>query len=130
MSLFAMNIRSLRKQLRQSRFFSSLYYAFGLDALPVLLQFPSYRRSQDKAIDNYASEDQQHKKKAIKRDMRKCYYQIKANPSEYFLMGLDTMSRKERAEFLTDKYMYNFLCLLHNIQKSIVPPSQTHTSNL
>lgn len=39
MSLFAMNIRSLRKQLRQSRFFSRLYYAFGLDALPVLLQF-------------------------------------------------------------------------------------------
>lgn len=106
MSLFAMSIRSLRKQLRQSRFFSRLYYAFGLDALPVLLQFPSYRRSQDKAIDKYASEDQLNKKKAIKRDMRKCYYQIKANPSEYFLMGLDTMSRKERAEFLTDKYMY------------------------
>lgn len=92
MSLFAM--RSLRKQLRQSRFFSRLYYAFGLDALPVLLRFPSYRRSQNMAIDKYASEDQLNKKKAIKRDMRKCYYQIKANPSEYFLMGLDTMSRK------------------------------------
>ena len=58
MSLFAMSIRSLRKQLRQSRFFSRLYYAFGLDALPVLLQFPSYRRSQNMAIDKYASEDQ------------------------------------------------------------------------
>ena len=58
MSLFAMNIRSVRKQLRQSRFFSRLYYAFGLDALPVLLQFPSYRRSQNMAIDKYASADQ------------------------------------------------------------------------
>ena len=77
MRLFAMSIRSLRKQLRQSRFFSRLYYAFGLDALPVLLQFPSYRRSQDKAIDKYASEDQLNKKKAIKRDMRKCYVSIR-----------------------------------------------------
>lgn len=58
MSLFAMNILSLRKQLRQSRFFSRLYYAFGLDALPVLWQFPSYRRSQNMAIDKYASEGQ------------------------------------------------------------------------
>ena len=34
------------------------------------------------AIDKYASEDQLNKKKAIKRDMRKCYYQIKADASE------------------------------------------------
>lgn len=98
----------LRRFLRASPIFSKLYYGLNIDNLEVVLGH-TFKRQALEACEKFLSPDEYANKALVKRlikDMVSCYFQIKARPDEYFLMGLRNLSPKDRAEFLTDKFEF------------------------
>jgi len=99
---------NIRKYLRSTGWFSRLYYGLHIDDLLVSMGKEGFDLLAEKAFELYLTEKEKQDKvllASLKKDMKHCYYQIKADPTEYFLYGLRNLTHEERAEFLTDKFI-------------------------
>lgn len=87
---------------------SELYYGLHIDDLLVAIGTGSYNKSLFKAIEKFAPDIIGNKAELanLKKDIKHNYYVCKANPEEYFLMGLADCDDEKRKSFVTDKYMY------------------------
>jgi len=97
---------NIRKVLRATRWFSRLYYGLHVDDLLVEFGKDGFDEQVIKAFEIYLTDEDRNLQATLKKDMKRCYHQIKANPLEYFLFGLRNLSNDERSEFISEKFMY------------------------
>ena len=100
--------KKLVKKFRSNSLISSVYYGLHLDDLMVALGSKSYNESLERAIDKFAPDLREDRSSLVKlkKDIKHCYYVCKANPEEYFLMGLSDCDDEKRRTYVTDKFMY------------------------
>lgn len=100
--------KKLVKKLRSNSAVSELYYGLHIDDLSVAIGTGSYNKSLYKAIEKFAPDRIGNKAELakLKKDIKHSYYVCKANPNEYFLLGLADCDDEKRKSFVTDKYMY------------------------
>lgn len=100
--------KELVKKLRSSSIVSGLYYGLHIDDLLVAIEAGSYNRSLHKAIKKFNPNIVGDKASLaiLKKDIKHSYYVCKANPEEYFLLGLADCDDEKRKSFVTDKFMY------------------------
>jgi len=95
--------------MRANNAVSTLYYKLHIDDLLVAFGADGFDRNANAAIQKFVSTEQQKNLefvKALKKDIKRCYHQIKSSPEEYFLMGLRQLDKHQREKFLTDKYLF------------------------
>lgn len=100
--------KNIVKKLRSSALVSNLYYGLHIDDLMVAVGSKSYNASLDKAISKFAPEiiSDKGELEKLKKAIKHSYYVCKANPEEYFLLGLSECDDKQQKAFVTDKFMY------------------------
>lgn len=98
-----------RKMMRANSVFHNIYYKCRIDDLSVWLNSKGYVKAQNDALSMFLNQTEisdENLIRFLKRDMKHCYYLIKANPKEYFLLGLRGKTDKERKEYVTDKFLF------------------------
>lgn len=96
----------IRKKLRSSSLVSKIYYVLHIDDLPIVLGANTYKKHIEEVIEKYAKSLDKKTKESLKKDIDQCYLKYKISPTEYFLFNFRNLPEEERAEYLSDKFIY------------------------
>ena len=104
-------MNDIRSRIRRSPIIQRVYFGLRLDEIEHRLS-NSWEKSIDESLKIFLTQDEIKDpsiSRSIKRDINRCYHQIRTNPTEYFMFDLRYKSKDERKTYLSDKVILSEL---------------------